>query len=329
METGIKIRKIKSHGREKWEADIPAHLTGKKRQRPTFDSETAAETHAMKFYAQVKEHGTRSLENKGITVREALKKFWKLRDMDGRHLQEAEHILNLFEKDHGQSPLELIAPIDLLGFWKQKRGKNQVSWGPTTQEKAFRYLRLFFNWCERYDLVIGNPSRRVEPPKAGDPRKNILTPEAMADFLKVDDVIFHAFLCLGGLVGLRTCEFANKLTKKKIPALLPEHIEKTEIRVNADHKEERWVARTEAFDRHWQGLPEFPAYPVDFYTHIRSVIGGKWSPNCLRHSFGTYHLALYENAPATAHQMGNSEYTVKKNYAKAARKAAAEKWRDL
>jgi len=67
-------------------------------------------------------------------------------------------------------------------------------------------------------------------------------------------------------------------------------------------------------------------YPVKFYAHIREVTGEKWPPNCLRHSFGSYHLAMWENAAGTAHQMGNSEAIVRKSYARAVRKKEAEAW---
>lgn len=53
----------------------------------------------------------------------------------------------------------------------------------------------------------------------------------------------------------------------------------------------------------------------------------KWPENGLRHSFGSYHLGAYENAPLTSLQIGHTDPTTTLNhYARAVSKTDALKW---
>jgi hypothetical protein len=53
-----------------------------------------------------------------------------------------------------------------------------------------------------------------------------------------------------------------------------------------------------------------------------------WPQNALRHSFGSYHLAKFQDAPALALQMGNSVDVIMKHYRELVRPAdAAKYWR--
>jgi integrase len=47
---------------------------------------------------------------------------------------------------------------------------------------------------------------------------------------------------------------------------------------------------------------------------VVAAAGLTWSPDVMRHSFGSYHLAHHRNITETAHQMGNSTKMVKDHY---------------
>ena len=51
----------------------------------------------------------------------------------------------------------------------------------------------------------------------------------------------------------------------------------------------------------------------------------EWPANGLRHSFASYHYAMFRSAEGTAHQMGNSADVVHKHYKALVSKAEAEK----
>lgn len=305
----ICIRRAVNHGKATWIADIPASIA-KKRIRKFFESESGAIMFADQFRDRITTHGTRSLDLGGLTVSQTLAKFWALREMDGWHRRTGKAILDSFDKAFGGSPMALIGPMDLQMFWSRK------AWGPTQRAKVFRYLRLFFNWAERYDLIERNPARRVEPPKVADPNRRILTPEEMESWLAIDDETLRAFLCLGGFAGLRSSE---------ILALRSDDIEDAEIRVNAGTSEERFVKILPAFSRHWRGLPAFPGESA-FYRRIRLAIGANLPQNVLRHSYGTYHFSMWEDIGKTAAQLGNLPSTAARHYVRHRRKSAAIAW---
>ena len=53
----------------------------------------------------------------------------------------------------------------------------------------------------------------------------------------------------------------------------------------------------------------------------------KWKQNALRHSFGSYHLALYSDAAKTALEMGHTSTDLLfKHYREVVTKDVAEKW---
>ena len=53
----------------------------------------------------------------------------------------------------------------------------------------------------------------------------------------------------------------------------------------------------------------------------------KWPENGLRHSFGSYHLGAFENAPLTSLQIGHTDpATTLNHYARAVSKSDALKW---
>jgi len=57
---------------------------------------------------------------------------------------------------------------------------------------------------------------------------------------------------------------------------------------------------------------------------VRRKSGVRWAPDCMRHSFGSYHMAEHENAGKTALQMGHRKIdTTFEHYRRAVRKEDA------
>ena len=152
----------------------------------------------------------------------------------------------------------------------------------------------------------------------------LLTPDQMGAGLAVASPRQMAFLCLGGFAGLRTSEALG------IPL---EDVEEREIFPNGKTGR-RVVERLGAFDRHWPAI--VPASkPRAMYMSLEPVkkamgIDGCWPDNCLRHSFASYHLAMWGDAGKTAYQLGHTSLAmVYRHYARAVRKADAEAWWNL
>ncbi len=256
----------------------------------------------------------------GLTVSKALAQFSKNRTDTGQHGVHMRRILGDFEKAHGKKELSSITPMLLDQYW------DRPNWpaGNATRRQVYAYLRIFFNWCERYEILEKNPIKRVDAPPVAKPLKNILSPAQMRKLLKRSvelgfcDVQAHLALC--GFGGLRTAEF-QALTMDCIDR------ESLEIHVRGGKTGERFVKILPALLRWLPGNWKL-CTDRNFRRHRDMVAEGiGWGRNWLRHSFATYHLALSGNAGETAHQMGHSDSRmVSRVYALAARRAAGDEW---
>jgi integrase len=115
------------------------------------------------------------------------------------------------------------------------------------------------------------------------------------------------------------------------------HVPPEAIKKSAGGMREKYVAMLPAFLR---AVPRdlrgkvIPVSRTTFHYHatrLAQKLGyQKWPHNCLRHSFASYHLAMWENASTTAHQLGHtSTKMVFENYARAVKKADAIRWWNL
>jgi len=303
----------------RWKVDVPASIA-KKRMRLFFISREEAEGAADKFRKQIAQRGWAGIEEDAmhfLSVTDAISRFWSRREnIKCFHRRNFEGYLSKFQSAFGPAPLKSITPFDLEDFW------NRPAWGATTRNQAFRYLRMFFNWCERYDFIERNPTSRVEAPVADDAPKLILTPEQMSAALTAATPPLRAFLALGGFAGLRTTEAI---------ALPLAGVESDIIRVVKGKTGGRFINRLPAFDAAWPGIEVTPKTARAFYMALNGLavkLGwAVWPKNCLRHSFGSYHLAMWEDAPRTAFQMGHrSPQMLYRAYARAVRKEDAVRW---
>lgn len=294
--------------------------------------EVAATSWAHAFIDRVVTHGTASLERPtgSTTVSGAIDRFFKIFKAKGNHLRLLHFYLDKFAAIHGERDIKSVVGLDLMDFWsrkwRRKGAKTSREWGQNSKRQALAYLRVFFNWCERHDLVDRNPARRADPPKPERTERAILTPDDMAKLLKASESMpeMRAYLCLGGFAGLRTSEILSGKIK----------IENDEIHVLDGKTGGRYVAKAPVFARWMPKNYSFPKEEKNFRTRrakmAKSAGLTEWPKNSLRHSFASYHLASGEDAGKTAYQLGHtSPQMVYKAYARAVKKADAEKWWSL
>jgi len=305
------VSRYVSRPKSPWKLEIRSSFAGKKIRR-FFGSELAAREEGERLTGQIRERGTQSLDVDGVTVAVAVRRFQSGRNDVGQHGQHMTNYLRLFVERYGPLGLASIGPAELERFWTRPQWAD----GKATRRQAFAYVRIFFNWAERYDLIERNPIRRVTPPKTPAPLRNILLPAEMVALLQVATNDQKAFLCLGGFAGLRSEEIIHL-----DPASLDWTTE--EIHIEGGKTGERYVKMDPAFVRHcpksWQR-----ANVRSWYSRLSSL---DLSRNVLRHSFATYHLARGRNAHETAFEMGHSDARmVTRVYALPAKRADYEAW---
>lgn len=231
-----------------------------------------------------------------------------------------------------------IRPGELELFLRDK-GRSKLAY--------YRVLRAFFNFAVMHDWAAANPMLKIPRPSMTPDERIIFTPEEMDNLLatakKMENLPMLRLLVFGGFFGLRYREiltlqaedvgeeevFVRKMkTQKKgmreryvtalpnaklwLPLLkLPEKgpalgVNDKNLRLNRD----KVLAAANAAKK-GEPAPE----PIT------------WPYNVLRRSFGSYHLAAFEDPGKTAAQMGHTdpETTVGK-YRAVRKKADGEAW---
>lgn len=311
-------------GREpKWKLEIRASFAGKKIRR-FFDTEADAFAEGHRLTGQIRDGGVHSLETQGDSVARAINRFWAARGakITGAHRQGVQGVLSRFEKDFGRRGVRSIGARELSAFWDRPEWPD----GRASRWRAFSVLRMFFNWCERWDIVNRNPTRKCDPPTRPSPLTGIVSPEQMQDLVSLKNDYLRAWVCLGGFAGLRASEAL---------VLRPEDIDwpGKEIHVVGGKTGERYVTMLPAFARHcpreWK-MPNRRNLYMALKKAIREELqwGQGFPQNALRHSFATYLLAKCKNASRVAHEMGHkgNPEMVNRVYALRARKADQRKY---
>ncbi len=259
---------------------------------------TEAEAAAATLVSQVKLYGSQSLTEQksgGVLLSSVLATYRQHRtgSVSERHLRTAGYIYKALEEKFGARPMDSITPLE-LEKWIHLRGSS-----PTTGACYFRYVRMFWRWAYKKQLVEQNIIERVDSPEAKT-RLHILTPPQMQALLALDcPKWLHAAFLLCGFTGLRT----EELLRMDWNAVLHEeqsvHVARG-IQKDSGGWKERYVDFTDPIKRRAEDLKgEGKIVPVPFITFRRRRLEAAkaiglpgWPPNCLRHSFASYHLAF-------------------------------------
>ncbi len=316
-----------------FKTEIRARFAGKKIRRFAM-SVTEAKEIGFDLVEQIRAHGTRSLSVNGITVLQATAKFRPRMDGASKsHRQKALQACNLLDGKHGRKRLELIGPEEIEELLKEHSDNS------TTRATLFRYLRLFFRWAERFDLIRKSPMRAIDAPPS-KPLRNILLPEEMERILDLDlPKWLRAVVLLGGFAGLRSEEMRRMrwedIDTESGQIHVRPGVQKDTSGLGID---ERIVDFTAPLDRRKKELlgngnlvPEkikWRHFDQERNSRIVTALKWeKWPKNCLRHSFATYHLGECKNPGLTAFQMGHtSPAMVQRVYAVPARMADWKAW---
>jgi integrase len=168
-----------------------------------------------------------------------------------------------------------------------------------------------FTWAMKRGLAASNPAKGVTILTVDKSPPGILTPEEAAHFLASAPGRILPALTIGLFAGLRRSE-VERLHWSHI------HLERGFIEVIGKR-----TRRGTASRRLVTIEPALQAWLARFPGHTGKVVRGTyhfmwrdymatrplgrdWPQNALRHSFASYHLALYQDAAATALQMGHT-----------------------
>jgi integrase len=205
---------------------------------------------------------------------------------------------------------------------------------PRARENVRLKSSQFFNFCVQHKWITENPAARLAK-KIETKDVEILGIEAVEKLLRTGLASPHAasimpYVCVSLFAGLRPGE-AQKLRWEQI------HIATGQIEVlkyTSKIKETRFVT-LEPLLTEWL-LPYRKAHGrivgTNFTKHwkaVRQTAGynkesNPWPIDVLRHTFGTYWLAIHQDRPRLGEEMGNSVEVIKRFYRRAIARQTAE-----
>ena len=230
--------------------------------------------------------------------------------------------LRKFAQAVDNAPLRDI-PMQRIESWIDRLKVNV-----RTRKGYLDSVRLLFNFAMTRGYVRTNPARAVElPPDAGLLKPaEIHTPLQVARVLvttRRDDVNMMRFLAVRYFAGLRASEAQRCIIQAERGFIeVPSAVAKTR---------RRRLVKIQPVLAAWLALGG--VLPLrDLNTRLSRVgaaAGVPWPRNVTRHSFCSYHLALWQNAGKTALEAGHSEAMLFGHYRELVTEADATQFWEL
>ena len=226
----------------------------------------------------------------------------------------------------GHPPIHEVTTKKIEEYFKGKK------FAAKTTNNHFGTLKTFFEFCLKRGWLGQNPAEPLE--KAKIPRKTpiVFTPEETRRLMTTASIRYPdtlAVLAIGLFSGVRSCE----LMKLEVPMIklgqriidIPAVISKTGQRrlVPISKNLGTWLklaplpTKGRIFQR-----PQNDFY--DNYVAIRAAAGVAKKANGMRHSFATYHLAMYSNVHETSRACGHLVQILLRDYDAVATKTEGE-----
>ncbi len=178
-----------------------------------------------------------------------------------------------------------------------------------------------YNYAIRHGWAETNMADRLSRPEAEDKEAEIFTVKQTQDLLEhAEEFGLLPYVAIGFFAGLRSAELlrldwsAVKLGEHSIVVGVEVSKKRSRRVVSINDTLMAWIGRYASA----QGSVVDSAAFRERLEALRIKAGiKKWAANGLRHSFGSYHLAQYGDAVATAGQMGHQNVGMLHNHYKA------------
>jgi integrase len=276
---------------------------------------------AAKFYAAHLKAVTGSRK-----VREVVADLLAARAADGmspRYLGDLRVRLGRFVDSFGE---EMIAALSASRIDEWLRGRRV---GAVTRNTFRRRLAVLFGFAKRRGYVTENPIADVERAKERETEVEILSVNETARLLECASSDMLPFWAIGAFAGLRRAEI-ERLAWNEVDF----EADVIEVKASKAKTASRRLITMQPNLRAW--LEPYRARigrvcPVNLQRKInddreRAGLRAEWPHNALRHSFGSYHLARFNDAAKLALEMGNSPATIFRHYRQLVKPKDAERY---
>lgn len=246
------------------------------------------------------------VRRKSMTVRELIDKYLvalKRRKLSDDYLYQTGKRLERFDDDHGDWMACNIS-TEVAGDWL-----HDLELAPLTVNHYRAAILQMFNFGIKTKAVEENPIVAVDKLKGTPGEVGILSPIEAADLLTHSSDEILPAIAIGLFAGLRRSEI-SRLDWQEID-FEQGHIE---VKAKTTKSAARRLIPMRDSLRAWLSInpqPRGPVMPTEMVYRTRLDAAKEaagiavWPHNALRHSFASYNLAAFENAPALAGEMGH------------------------
>jgi integrase len=244
--------------------------------------------------------------------------------MSPRYLGDLRVRLGRFALSFGE---EMIAGITASRIDEWLRG---LAVGAVTRNTFRRRLAVLFSFAKRRGYVTDNPVAEVERAKERETEIAILSVNDLGRLLECASSEMLPFWTIGAFAGLRRAEI-ERLTWNEVDF----DAGVIEVKASKSKTASRRLVTIQPNLREWlapyRRRTGRGVCPVNLQRKInedreRAKLRSEWPQNALRHSFGSYHLAQFNDAAKLALEMGNSPATIFRHYRQLVKAKQAERY---
>ena len=201
-----------------------------------------------------------------------------------------------------------------------------------TRNNFRRSLSAFYGWCVANKFASRNPIPGIAAAVIDGKLPEVFSVKQVRALLQACADLYPElcpYLALGFFAGVRP----NELMRLDWSAIEDGHVHiGAEV---AKTRQQRYITIMDNLAEWLQQYPsKGPIAPVQvkaLYRRVKCIREkagiSKWPEDVMRHSFATYHLALYQDAPKTSHELGHTDTDMLyRHYRNLAKKADAEKY---
>jgi integrase len=253
----------------------------------------------------------------------------KNNNLKPRTLSDYRHRLKTFAEDFGDERLSDVT-LDELKEWVQ-----DDDWNPRTRFNFLSKISQLYNYARKRKWVNHNLTGDIDFPRLDETCIEFFTVEEAKRLLDhAQNFGLLSYIAIGLFAGVRSAEIL-RLKADDI------HFDTGTIHIGASiaKTRSRRVIKMEPVLLKWLELVKNTLKPGQPIIHAAKLRRNKqsfveaakvqWKDNGLRHSFGTYHVAMWHSIDNTANQMGNSVAVIHKHYRALVEPSEAEKFWNL
>jgi integrase len=252
------------------------------------------------------------------------------RNLRPRTISDVKNRLKTFAADFGDCRLNDIT-LDELKEWV-----NDDAWQMRTRINFLTKISQLYGYAWRQKWVDANLTSLIDRPTADETTPQVFTVEQAKRLLvHAHQFGFLPYIALGMFAGVRSAEMM-RLNGRNI------NFEEKTITVGADAAKKRsqrivdmqpallsWLKPCVETLKMGGPIVEKSKFWKNKELLMEAAEIQEWPANGLRHSFGSYHFAMFRSSDDTAHEMGNSVDMVHRHYKSLVSKSEAEKYWNL